>query len=97
MLPGLLSQEEIPIAFIPISLFRGLKRCEALCHHRCALDLKNPWSVSECSVRAQLLLCFGSSPSLEVHLGTILLPELLPPWECKDKPYQGWFFVFVFF
>lgn len=40
MLPGLLSQEGIPIAFIPISLFRGLKRREALCHHRCALDLK---------------------------------------------------------
>lgn len=48
-------------------------------------------------LRAQLLLCFGSSPSLEVHLGTILLPELLPPWECKDKPYQGWFFAFIFF
>lgn len=51
--------------------------------------------VSECSGSAQSFLCFGSSPSLEVHLGTILLPELLPPWECKDKPYQGWVFVFL--
>lgn len=53
--------------------------------------------VLECSVSAQFFLCFGSSPRLKGHLGTLLLPELLPPWECKDEPYQGWLCLFVCF